>query len=78
MFRSLLTDRTNHFDTFVRAALIAMTALFALGVLAGIGDLATAPTELADNATVTIEFVSIEALVPDLGGALVNLPVFRL
>jgi len=79
MFATLLADRTDRFDTFVRAALGALTAVFLISVAFGVLDMGAAPVDqLADNATVTIEIVSIDALLPDLGGALINLPIFRL
>ena len=37
----------------------------------------TTPDQIADTSTVTIEFISIQALLPDVGGSLANLPTLR-
>ena len=78
MFRTLSMDRTTRFDHLVRAAVVAMSVAFAFAVVAGISDLGPPVDQVADTATVSAQIVSIEALLPDIGGALLNLPVFRL
>ena len=78
MFRTLLTNRTTRFDHFVRIALASMTAAFLIGVGFGVIDMGTAPVEqVATSATVTFEFISVEAIMPKVGGALVQLPMLR-
>ncbi len=77
MFRTLLADRTTRFDKFVRVALVTLAAVFVAGVAFGVLDMGTTPDQIADTSTVTIEFISIQALLPDVGGSLANLPTLR-
>jgi hypothetical protein len=77
MFRTLLNDRATRFDKIVRAALVALAFVFTIGVAFGVLDLGTSPDQIAETSTITFEVISIQTLLPDIGGSLANLPTLR-
>ena len=80
MFRSLLTRRTSAFDRVVRATICVAVLSFGCAVLFGGLELLTpsaAADAIASDARVTFEILSVEALLPDVAGAIGQLPVFR-
>lgn len=80
MFRSLLTCRTSAFDRVVSTMICFAVISFGYAVLFGGVELLTPAAALdgiASDARVTFEVLSVEALLPDVAGAIGQLPVFR-
>ena len=80
MFHSLRTRRTSAFDRVVGAMMCLAVISFGYAVLFGGMELvspAAAVDVIASDTNVTFEVISVEALLPDVAGAIGQLPVFR-
>ena len=79
MFDTLRHSRPTPFDRFTQGLLAGLALAFAVSVvflLVGIANDGVAPALAQGPVSSTV--VSVQALLPDLGGSLLSLPAFRL